>query len=178
MNPPTALLALFLLLLPTVSLDAATGSAETGDVTVDTRIARPRLTVGPSLGRANAKSVNLVSSRARPVSGFARVANAGNFTETYGMRARRGNRFFRVVYHAPSGNVTGRIVAGAHRSAKIAPGAADWVRALVRPNQALLIRRNDQGRRRVLRATHTLPFNAVSTTLSAADEARMRVRTR
>ena len=179
MKLPAALLALFFLalFLSAPALRAAVGSAETDDVTVDTRIAGPRLTVGPTLGRANAKNANLVSRRARPVRGFARVANAGNFADTYALRARRGNRFFRVVYHSRSGNVTGRIVRGAHRSAELAPGGADWVRALARPNRRLLLRRNAQGRQVALRRAYVLPFNARSTTLPAGDAARIRVRT-
>jgi hypothetical protein len=174
----TLLLAALLSAAPT--LHAATGSAETGDVTVDTRLAGPRLTVGPTLARATGKSANLVSRRARPVRGFARVANAGNFAEEIALRGPRGNRFFRVFYHAPSGNVTGPMISGAHRTRSLAPaGAPDWVRALVRPNRRLLSQRTPQGRTVIRRRNLNLPLRAVSTTLpAAADSARLRVRTR
>jgi len=180
MKTTASLLLLTALLSAAPALHAATGSAETGDVTVDTRLAGPVLTVGPALARATAKNANLVSRRARPVRGFARVANAGNFAEEIALRGPRGNRFFRVLYQASSGNVTSPMVSGAHRSLSLAPGGApDWVRATVRPNRRLLSQRNPQGRTAVQRRNLNLPLSAVSTTLpAAADSARLRVRTR
>ncbi len=183
--PHSILLAALLWMAP--SLDAATGSAETGDVTIDTRSAAPPdVAVGAKLNQLVGRNVylptrqqaNLVSKKLRPVTGHAVAANRGSLPDALRLRASsRGNAFFKVTYLAPA-NATAKLTAGTHLTSELAPGAEARIRIEVKPNKKKLTKKKGK-RTRILKKTLALPIQATSTVDPALqDAATLRVQTK
>ncbi len=175
MKPPAPLLLAALLLLGAAPSHAAVGSAETGDVTVDSRTVRPGVTVGPTLSRATGKSVQLTSKKARPVKGFAALANQGKRPAVLAARAKRGNRFFKVAYFAP-GNDTAKLLSGGYRTGELADGGAKAsIRVSVKPVKGKLAKKKG-GRTVYLKKKLSLPVTVWSVSGPGSDAATIRAR--
>jgi hypothetical protein len=90
------------------------------------------------------QQLNLVSRFARPVTGFATLANRTILSERraadrLAVRANPGNRFFRVTYSDVDGNATAGIVSGFYRTPAIdGTDAMRWLTARISPSKALL----------------------------------------
>jgi len=151
------------------------------------RFVRPDVTVGPSLSRQIGAGVYsptrqrsvLVSRNARRVRGFATVSNRGDLQEALAVRATRGNRLFRVVYHGASGNLTAALVSGTYRTEVMDEASpAQWLRTTVTPNRRRLLRFQN-GSTVVLRRAYQTTIQADSTSSPGiGDAAILRVRTR
>lgn len=152
------------------------------------RFTRPDVAVGKSPRRLrgvgvyaapSGQKVVLVSRKLRRARGHAVVANRGALPDSMTVRAKGGNRLFKVLYHGAEGNLTASLTRGAYRTAAIDEGDADTrFRVTVKPNRRKLTK-NRGGRRIHLRRNYNLVVRANSTLEpSRGDAAKFRVRTR
>jgi len=142
-------------------------------------VVQPSVRVGPSRARANRPSLSLSSKNARPVRGFATVANRGSVPGVIAVRASRGDRFFGVTYRSAAGNRTGLVISGRHLSRELTnTSIPEWIRADVRPNRRALTRPSG-GRASIQRRNFQVVFRAtVAGNQAQRDRARLRVRIR
>lgn len=122
--------------------------------------------------------MTLTSRLARPVTGYASVANRGNLPDDLAGRASGGNAFFKVAYFDLTGNVTAGLLAGTYRTPELeSSDAAVPIRVPVTPNKRKLTRR--QGTRTIiLKTNRNLMITATSTfEPSIQDAASIRVQT-
>lgn len=154
----------------------------------DGRLVTPDVAVGASLLALRGVGVlnggpgqiaAILSRKARPVSGFATVANRGKLPNRIAVRGGRRNRFFAVSYLAPTGNISSAMFSGAYRSPLLASGnAAVPIRVAIKPNKKKLTKERN-GRVVLLRKTFQVPIRATATNGSGAfDSGTIRVRTR
>jgi sulfatase modifying factor 1 len=151
--------------------------------TFDVVLPQPDVAVGLALdslvgtrGYGNSgQQLNLVSRFARPVTGFAILANRTILSDRraadrLAVRANPGNRFFRVTYSDVDGNATAGIVSGFYRTPEIdGTDAIRWLTARISPNRALLAAK--KGRRTVyLRKTFKTTVRASSTLYPPASD--------
>ena len=76
--------------------------------------------IGAGVDLPSGQSVTLTSRLARPVTGYASVANRGNLPDDLAGRASGGNAFFKVAYFDLTGNVTAGLLAGTYRTPNLA----------------------------------------------------------
>ncbi len=149
---------------------------------------RPDMAVGPSLSRllgvrvygaVAGQRAQLVSKKARKVKAFATVANRGNLADRIAVRAKPGNRFFKVAYHSGAGNLTSGLTRGTYVSPWIDDGNADfWIRATVAPGKKRLTRKNGS-RKTFLKKAIRLDVRANSVSApSLIDNGRIEVKTK
>jgi hypothetical protein len=165
------------------------GGAQGYTLTIDASVVaetRPDVSVGATAAAAVGAGVYspgqlvvLTSLRARPVNGYAAVANRGNLPDTKSVRALDGNANFRVAYFGPGGNLTAALVAGSYRTPELeSADAGVAIRARVTPDRRRLTRRQG-GRTTILRRSVFLTVTATSTfDPSIRDAASIQVRTR
>lgn len=149
---------------------------------------RPDVAVGPSLSRllgvraygaVAGQRAQLVSKKARKVKAFATVANRGNLADRIAVRAKPGNRFFKVTYHSGAGNLTSGLTRGTYVSPWVDDGNADfWIRATVAPDKKRLTRKNGS-RKTFLKKAIRLDVRANSASApSLIDNGRIEVKTK
>lgn len=152
--------------------------------TFEVVLPRPDAAVGLSLGSlsgvgvygSSGQQLTLVSRFARPVTGFATLANRTVLSDRraadrLAVQANPGNRFFRVAYSDVDGNATAGIVSGSYRTPPIdGTDAIRWLTARVSPSKARLALK--KGKRTVyLRKTFTTTVRASSTLYPPASDA-------
>ncbi len=159
-----------------LTLDAGTVAATRPDVAVGSS---PSKLMGRNVHLPARQLASLVSKKAKPVTAYAAVGNAGNLPDVLLARAGKGNGFFKVTYHAPTGNATASLLAGSYRTARVANGVGSVsIRIAVKPNKKKLTR-SKGGRPSTLRKTLTLPVSASSTFQpSTGDAASVQVKTK
>jgi formylglycine-generating enzyme required for sulfatase activity len=152
--------------------------------TFEVVLPRPDAAVGLSLGSlsgvgvygTSGQQLTLVSRFARPVTGFATLANwtilsDRRAADRIAVQANPGNRFFRVTYSDEDGNATAGIISGSYRTPAIdGTDAIRWLTARVSPSKARLAVK--KGKRTVyLRKTFTTTVRASSTLYPPASDA-------
>jgi len=154
---------------------------------------RPDVAVGASFGELlgsgiytapGGQLISLTSKKARPVTGYARVANRvvlpdDRAADVLTVRGTAGNGFFRVSYFAPEGNVTAGLVTGTHRTAAIDEDDGPIaLRAVVIPNKKKLTRKKGN-KTKILKKNFSIVLQASSTAWPAAgDGGTIRVQTK
>lgn len=160
--------------------------------TFEVVLPQPDAAVGLSLGSlsgfgvygSSGQLLTLVSRRARPVTGFATLANRTILSDRraadrIAVRANSGNRFFRITYSDADGNATAGIVSGSYRTPAIdGTDPLRWLTARISPIKARLAVK--KGKRTVyLRKLFTTTIRARSTLFPpASDSGVIRVLTR
>ncbi len=155
---------------------------------VDIRVVVPDVAVGRLRGRlagfgrvggAPGQMATVLSNRARPVNGFAGVANRGDRPDRLRIFGGRGNPFFRTVYFAP-GNVTAAMVGRGFVSPRplVAGVPPLVVRARFVPNRRRLVRRVGQREIVARRIFPTLVRATATGSPAAPDAARLRLQVR
>lgn len=134
------------------------GKALSGDSEYDLRVelggtasSRPDSLVGPSpastvgddvYGVASTQAYNLVSKKARRVSGWVSFENDGELPDTITVRGSNGNRFFTVAYISDSSNVTGDIVRGTFTTPEMKEGdPPQSIFVTVKPKRSKLLKK-------------------------------------
>lgn len=138
----------------------------------------PSAPIGNDVYGGAGQLASLVSAKARPVTGFARVGNDGTLSEILAVRGTPGNGFCKINFLAP-GNVTSAMIAGTFRTPQLASSDAPLsMRVQFIPNKKKLTKK--RGKRSVtLRKTFTTSVRASATVSTAdADSASIRVQTR
>jgi sulfatase modifying factor 1 len=132
--------------------------------------------VGPRSYGNSEQKLRLVSRFARPVIGFAALANRTILSDRraadrLAVRANPGNRFFSITYSDVDGNATAGIVSGFYRTPAIdGTDAIRWLTARISPSKALLSEK--KGKRTVyLQKTFTTRIRASSTLYPPASDA-------
>lgn len=154
-----------------------TGGVVLIDVSVGPRPAAP---IGNNVyGGTPGQLATLLSRRARPVTGHARVGNDGNLAEAIGVRVTPGNRLCRITYLGSAGNVTGDLLSGTFRTPELeSTDLPVALRVQFAPNRKKLTRKRNR-RSATLRRTFTSRILATpATAATAGDAASIRVRTR
>jgi hypothetical protein len=151
--------------------------------TFDVVLPQPDVAVGLALDSLvglrsygySGQQINLVSRFARPVTGFAALANRTILSDRraadrLAVQANAGDRFFRINYSDVDGNATAGIVSGFYRTPAIdGTDALRWLTARISPNKALLSEK--KGKRTVyLRKTFTTRIRASSTLYPPASD--------
>lgn len=144
----------------------------------------PSSLVGSEVYAPSVQLASLVSTKARPVTGFLALGNRvvlpdGRAADAVVLRGGRGNAFFKVAYLAPTGNETAAVLAGTYQTPLVdADDAAVPLRSVVTPNKKKLTKQ--KGRTKViLRKTLVLPLSASSSLDPAIqDAASIRVQTK
>lgn len=164
--------------------DSLTGEAQSFVIELVARTLRPDVAVGKSpsalIGQqvyGGRQQVGLVSSKARPVTGHARISNRGNRPDAISVRGTPGTALFNVTYFAPA-NVTAAMRTGNHRTPALSDGAGASIRIAIKPNLKKLTVK--KGRRTtILRKSLTLSITGRSTFNPAlSDAASLKVDTR
>lgn len=152
---------------------------ESGVVIPDVSVGNlPSAPIGNDVFGGAGQLAGLVSAKARPVTGFARVGNDGDLAEILAVRGTPGNGFCKINFLAP-GNVTSAMIAGTFRTPTLASADAPLsMRVQFLPNKKKLTKK--RGKRKVtLRKTFTTTVRATPTVSTAdADAATIRVQTR
>ena len=156
-----------------LTIDASVVAASLPDVAVG---ASPALLVGSNV-YGGGQEVNLISTKASPVTGHVRVGNLGNLPDVLSVRGTSGNSFFAVAYFAPT-NVTAAMRSGTHRTAALVNGAEASIRISVKPDKKKLTKKKGK-RTTILRKSLTLSITASSTFNPAQrDAASLKVQTK
>ena len=153
----------------------------------DVRIVIPDVAVGSNLGALNGKNildaapgqlVSLMSSKARPVAGFAAIANLGELPDKLAVRGGPGNALCRISFLDATGNVTAALLSGNYRTVEVAQGNAAALTVQFVPNKRKLTKKAGN-RTRILKKTFTTFVRADSTRGAVAtDSAMLQARTK
>jgi sugar lactone lactonase YvrE len=112
--------------------------------------------------RVSFSKSTLISSKVQPVTGNARISNLGNISETFRVRAGKGNTYFAVSYFAP-GNATSALLRGTYVTPElVAGGGTSSIRVAVKPNKRKLTKKKGK-RATILKKTLSMEFTATST---------------
>lgn len=154
----------------------------------DTRTCIPDLSVGGSLTNligggilngAGGQTITLTALKAKPVMGYATVANSGERPDRIALRGTRGSTQCAIAYFAPSGNVTAAITSGGFETDEItSTDSPVAIRVAFTPNKRLLVKKKKK-KIIVLRKLFSAQLWADSTTGPAAmDSAKLQVQVR
>ncbi len=165
----------------TGNLDYHLAFATEGIVLPDLAVgATARSLIGENvLGGATGQIVSLASRRARPVLGYATLANRGGKEEILSLRGNAGGPLCAITYLGESGNLTGAVVAGTFRSPGMDNADAPLaLQVLFSPSKKKLTKK--RGKRSItLRRTFAATLTAGSTVTPAdPDKATLRASTR
>lgn len=167
-------------------------AADPVEHTFEVLLPRPDVAVGRSPSSLSGSEVyspgvqlaSLVSSKARPVTGYLALGNRvvlpdDRAADAVVLRGDRGNAFFKVAYLATTGNVTAAVLAGTYRTPMIdADDGSVLLRVAVTPNKKKLTKQKRKTKV-ILRKTLVLPFSASSSLDPAIrDAASIRVQTK
>lgn len=153
--------------------DSGSTDAEDFQLTFDWTVEATRRTeveVGPTPSRLTGggvydpipQSVAIFSTKARPVSGYARVRNTGTMPDALTVRAGGRNVYFNVIWFGPAGNVTAGLLTGTYQTAPSNQGdSGELFRASVVPNKKKLIKKKRK-RILILKKVVILPVSADS----------------
>jgi hypothetical protein len=138
-----------------------------------------RLVGANAYGSPPTQQVNIISRGARPVTGFAAIANRGTLAESIRVRATPGNANFPVLYRVGAANVTAALRNGSYATPTLSSASAPvLIQARVTPSRARLVRRV-RGRQVVRKATFLSLVQASSSSAPGTrDAGRIRIQTR
>ncbi len=148
----------------------------------------PDVSVGPNFSAtigngdyasAPGQVTSLISSRARPIMGYALIGNDGDLAEVLAVRGSGGNGFCKINYLGSAGNVTSSVVSGAFRTSQLtSTDNPVSLRVQFSPDARKLVKK--RGRRTTtLRRTFVSTVRASATTATAVeDAASVQVQTR
>lgn len=130
-------------------------------------------------GGAADQTVSIISRRARPVVGYASLANRGGKPEILSLQGNGGSRLCSINYLGETGNITSAIITGTFRSPEISrTDDAIAFRVLFSPNKKKLTKKRGK-RTTIRRRTFASLLQTGATTETAdPDRASLRVQTR
>jgi len=112
---------------------------------------RPDIAVGSTAGGLTGirsyspalQAAILVSKKAKPVMGFATLANRGTLPDALSAQGTGGNALFPVTYLGPEGNITAALLAGTYQTGEMENGDPPvWLRASIAPNKKKLTKKS------------------------------------
>lgn len=116
---------------------------------------------------ARALPSRILSKKARRVRGRATVQNLGTLPDSLRVQASRGNKFFKVVYNGPGGNVTGALTTGRYTTPVLANTSAPVTfRATITPNKRALIKRKAGQKPRLLKKKYNGFYRATASSFA------------
>jgi hypothetical protein len=126
-------------------------------------------------GGAAGQTVSLISRRAKPVVGYASLANRGGTSEILSLQGNGGSRLCSISYLGDAGNITGAIITGTFRSPAISRGDdAIAFRVLFSPNKKKLTKK--RGKRTIIRRRTFASLLQTGATTGSADPDRASIR--
>jgi hypothetical protein len=135
----------------------------------------PALTGRDVIGGAAGQTVGLISRRAKPVVGYASLANRGGKPEILSLQGNGGSRLCSISYLGDAGNITSAIITGTFRSPEMSRSDdAIALRVLFSPNKRTLTKK--RGERSIIRRRTFASLLQTGATTGSADPDRVSIR--